>query len=157
MSDHQNDQQVDYKHILVATDFSDEAVLVGERAKDIARRYGAKLSLVHVVEEVNISAGYELMPLLPELPDEALLNEARDSLNRLAEKLELSDTQKWAISAVSTKEGILRTAEEQQADLIVVGSHGRHGLSLLLGSTANAVLHGAPCDVLAVRIHSHEA
>ena len=35
---------------------------------------------------------------------------------------------------------------------LVVGSHGRHGLALLLGSTANAVLHGAPCDVLAVRI-----
>ena len=37
-------------------------------------------------------------------------------------------------------------------DLIVVGSHGRHGLALLLGSTANGVLHGANCDVLAVRV-----
>jgi universal stress protein A len=37
-------------------------------------------------------------------------------------------------------------------DLVVVGSHGRHGLSLLLGSTANGVLHGAGCDVLAVRV-----
>ena len=45
-----------------------------------------------------------------------------------------------------------RVAEEQSCDLIVVGSHGRHGLALLLGSTANDVLHGAPCDVIAVRL-----
>ena len=56
------------------------------------------------------------------------------------------------VNAPSTKEGILGAAKEHGADLIVVGSHGRHGLALLLGSTANAVLHGAPCDVLAVRI-----
>jgi universal stress protein A len=43
-------------------------------------------------------------------------------------------------------------AKEQHCDLIVVGSHGRHGLALLLGSTANDILHGASCDVLAVRL-----
>ena len=43
-------------------------------------------------------------------------------------------------------------AEEIGADLIVVGSHGRYGLALLMGSTANGVLHGATCDVLAVRV-----
>jgi universal stress protein A len=47
---------------------------------------------------------------------------------------------------------IHRAAIETEADLIVVGSHGRHGIQLLLGSTANAVLHGASCDVLAVRM-----
>ena len=44
-------------------------------------------------------------------------------------------------------------AEEVSADLIVIGTHGRHGLGLLLGSTANSVLHGVSCDVLAVKIH----
>lgn len=141
-----------YQHVLVATDFSEEALQVGERAKAIAERNGARLSFIHVVEEVNISAGYELMPLLPELPDEAMLREARDGLDRLVQKLGLKDVDRWAVTAVSTKEGILNAATEHNADLIVVGSHGRHGLALLLGSTANAVLHGAPCDVLAVRI-----
>jgi len=47
-------------------------------------------------------------------------------------------------------------ADEQGADLIIVGSHGRHGLALLLGSTANGVLHGAACDVLAVRVGKQE-
>jgi universal stress protein A len=52
----------------------------------------------------------------------------------------------------ATKFEIARVAKENTFDLIVVGSHGRHGVALLLGSTANAVLHGAPCDVLAVRV-----
>lgn len=50
------------------------------------------------------------------------------------------------------RQEIHRLAAEQACDLIVVGSHGRHGLALLLGSTANDVLHGAPCDVLAVHL-----
>lgn len=144
----------DYQHVLFAADFSEEALSVGARARDIAERYGARLSLVHVVEEMTLSAGYELMPVLPELPDEAMLREAREALTRLAARLSVEETAQWAILAPSTKEGILRAAREHQADLIVVGSHGRHGLALLLGSTANAVLHGAPCDVLAVRIRS---
>ncbi len=37
-------------------------------------------------------------------------------------------------------------------DLIIIGTHGQHGIALLLGSTANAVLHGVSCDVLAVRV-----
>jgi universal stress protein A len=47
---------------------------------------------------------------------------------------------------------IHRVAKEKHVDLIVVGSHGRHGIALLLGSTANGVLHGATTDVLAVRV-----
>jgi len=47
---------------------------------------------------------------------------------------------------------ITRYADDKQADLIVIGSHGRHGLQRLLGSTATPVLHNAKCDVLAVRI-----
>ena len=52
----------------------------------------------------------------------------------------------------NTKREILNMAEEENVDLIVIGSHGRSGIQLLLGSTANTVLHGAPCDVLAVRV-----
>ena len=43
-------------------------------------------------------------------------------------------------------------ASAKGADLIVIGSHGRHGVGRMLGSTANGVLHDAPCDVLAVRV-----
>lgn len=144
-----------YRYILFAADFSEEALQVGERAKSIAQLCGARLGMIHVVEDINISlgGGYELLPALPDLPDEALLKEARSMLGKLAQQLGLEETEKWVVNAPSTKEGILGAAQEHGADLIVVGSHGRHGLALLLGSTANAVLHGAQCDVLAVRIH----
>lgn len=145
-----------YQHVLFAADFSEDALQVGQRAKEVARQAGARLSLIHVVEDVNIGlgGGYELLPVLAELPEEALLQEARGALGELAKRLGLEDAEKWVVNAMSTKEGILGAAKEHGADLIVVGSHGRHGLALLLGSTANAVLHGAPCDVLAVRIRS---
>lgn len=143
-----------YQHILFATDFTDEALQVGARAKEIAQRYGARLSLVHVIEPVVVSPGYDLLPVLPEeLPDAALRASSQEALRRLAERLEIQDAEQRVITGVSTKEGILEAVQELGADLIVIGSHGRHGLALLLGSTANAVLHGAPCDVLAVRIH----
>ena len=143
-----------YQHILFATDFTDEALQVGARAKEIAQRYGARLSLVHVIEPVVVSPGYDLLPVLPEeLPDEALRASSQEALRRLAERLEIQDAEQRVITGISTKEGILEAVQELGADLIVIGSHGRHGLALLLGSTANAVLHGAPCDVLAVRIH----
>lgn len=143
-----------YQQILFAADFSEDALRIGERARDIARKCGAKLSLIHVVEDMNISlgGGYELLPVLPDLPDEALLQEARNALGNLAQRLDITDAGLWVVNALSTKEGIIGAAKDHNIDLIVVGSHGRHGLALLLGSTANAVLHGAPCDVLAVRI-----
>lgn len=143
-----------YQHLLFAADFSDDALRVGERAREIARKCGAQLSLIHVIEDVTISlgGGYELLPVLPDLPDEALLQEARAALGELARRLDVADAGLWVVNAISTKEGILDAVKDHHIDLIVVGSHGRHGLALLLGSTANAVLHSAPCDVLAVRL-----
>ena len=87
--------------------------------------------------------------------DGRLVEEARESLDKLAAELGQADAQRWVVLG-STGPEIKRTAEEHDVDLIVVGSHGRHGLALLLGSTANAVLHGAPCDVLAVRVGAED-
>ena len=61
----------------------------------------------------------------------------------------MTNTETLDVSATVNQ---INKLEEAGADIIVVGSHGRHGLALLLGSTANGVLHGASCDVLAVRV-----
>ena len=76
---------------------------------------------------------------------------ARERLRQYAREEGLDHAEQH-VSSGYTKQEILDQADAIGADLIVVGSHGRHGLALLLGSTANAVLHGAPCDVLAVRL-----
>jgi len=80
-----------------------------------------------------------------------LLDEARQSMEKLGEQLGVAKADQH-IEVGPTKVKILKVAEEAGIDLIICGSHGRHGLSLLLGSTANAILHGAKCDVLTVRL-----
>lgn len=141
----------EYRHILLAIDFSSSTDTVVEKARALAQAFGARLSLVHVVEFAQIDLSNELvMPQELEM-DQELLDIAERRLQELAERLELEQTERHVLQG-STRHEILRLAEEEGVDLIVVGSHGRHGLQLLLGSTANAVVHGAPCDVLAVRV-----
>lgn len=140
-----------YNHILLAIDFSQNTDAVASRAIEISHRYAAKLSLIHVVEFVQIDLSSEsILPQDMEI-DQELLTNAEKRLQKLADSLKIEQSECF-VRQGSTRHEILAFAEQHQTDLIVIGSHGRHGIQLLLGSTANAVLHGAPCDVLAVRI-----
>lgn len=141
-----------YKHILLAVDFFDQHQVVSDRAKDLAEKYHAKLSVVHVVDTLPITdPAYEMMmPFDLDLTSE-FINSAKKKLAALAIQLNVSESD-MHLETGSPKQEIIRIAEEMKADLIVIGSHGRHGLALLLGSTANGVLHYAACDVLAVRL-----
>lgn len=143
-----------YKHILLAVDFYEQDAIVTNRAKDLAEKYQAKLSIVHVVDSIPITdAGYGAdIPFDLDLTAE-LMAAAKKRLTGLAEKLSVPDERLW-LEIGSPKQEIIRIAKENAVDLIVVGSHGRHGLALLLGSTANGVLHHALCDVLAVRLQN---
>jgi universal stress protein A len=143
----------DYKHLLIAVDFSASTDAVLKRGIDLAKTSNARVSLIHVVEFAQVDLSNELvMPQELEL-DRELLALAEKKMESLAEKHKLQSSPRF-VSQGSTKREILNTAAEEGVDLIVIGSHGRHGIQLLLGSTANAVLHGAPCDVLAVRIRN---
>ena len=141
-----------YKHILLAVDFSDHCEAIVRRARDMADKHQAKLSMVHVVDNLPITdAAYG--PVIPFDVDltEQLMDAAKERLAKLAEQFGVEENDRW-LELGSPKLEIIRIAEENAVDLIVVGSHGRHGLALLLGSTANGVLHHAKCDVLAVRL-----
>ncbi|MDD1605656.1 MAG: universal stress protein [Methylococcaceae bacterium] len=144
-----------YKHILLAVDFFEQCETVINRAKELADRYQAKLSIIHVVDSLPITdAGYGAdIPFNLDLTAE-LMEGARKRLAELAQKLAVTTDCQW-LEMGSPKTEIIRVAQENGVDLIVVGSHGRHGLALLLGSTANGVLHYAPCDVLAVRLQDN--
>ncbi|MDR3492783.1 MAG: universal stress protein [Gammaproteobacteria bacterium] len=137
-----------YKHILFATDLADDTDFIINKVKSIQGYTNATLTLVHVVEPMP---GYSYAYLGIEDIEGQLIEEARDALGKLGTKLKV-DAKDQIIEVGPTKSKILKVADEVSADLIVCGSHGRHGLSLLLGSTANAVLHGAKCDVLTVRL-----
>lgn len=140
-----------YRHVLLAVDFSPESHYIGERAKQLAMQCDARITLIHVVEHVPLDLSNDLVLAQPVNIDQELIEDARTKLDALAVALGLNEHPRH-VELGSTKAEILRIAEEHEVDLIVVGSHGRHGLSLLMGSTANAVLHGAKCDVLAIRV-----
>ena len=137
-----------YKRILFATDFDAVGVRAAAKAKKLADENKAELFLVHVLEPIPAYA-YPGFAGFAEV-EVSIREQATTELKTLAEKLEVNDAHA-IIEFGSTKNEILRVAKEKKVDLIVTGSHGKHGLSLLLGSTANAILHGAECDVLVVQ------
>ncbi|MGD8842202.1 MAG: universal stress protein [Gammaproteobacteria bacterium] len=140
-----------YRHLMIAVDFSRDTDRLIEKGKALAAAFGARTSVVHVVEYAQIDvSGEMLMPQEVEL-DQELLAIAETRLQELCDGHSLPRGAGF-LRHGATKHEILRLAEESGVDLIVIGSHGRSGIQLLLGSTANAVLHGAPCDVLAVRV-----
>lgn len=137
-----------YEHILFATDLAEDTHYLLTKVKSMHALTKANLSIVHVVEPMP---GYSYAYLGIEDIEGQLIEEARTALAKVGEQLEVSKPNQW-VEVGPTKLKIHSVAQEIGADLIIVGSHGRHGLSLLLGSTANAVLHGARCDVLVVRL-----
>jgi universal stress protein A len=139
-----------YTHILAGVDLSDESQQVLERAQAMASASGAKLSVVHIVEPLTFAYGGDIPVDLSEI-QEQLHKQATEQLSTLTQPFEVNDQDRHVLVGQPITE-IHDLAENLEVDLIVVGSHGRKGLALLLGSTANGVLHGAKTDVLAVRV-----
>ncbi len=140
-----------YQKILLVVDLTEDSNLVGERAKAIAACYGSRIQLLHVVEYVPVEPmGETLLPAVQ--IEEELIERARKRLQDLARHLQLTDSDCF-VEAGNIKTEIVRVAEEQNTDLIVLGSRERHGLAILLNFTEDTVLHSSPCDVLAVRLH----
>jgi len=145
-----------YKQILLAVDLSVEAEQVIERASVLARQGEPQVTLMHVVEPVVTESSYDLITTLPADLETTRQAQAQDFLQGKLDASSLGSAS-LRVESGSIKAEILRVAEEIGADLIMLGTHGRHGVGLLLGSTANSVLHGTPCDVLAVRIKPRES
>lgn len=141
-----------YQHILIAADFSNHTDMVIQRAKALAAVSNTRLSLCHIVEDFPLTDfAYEPMISVDVDMRDALLDAGEKQLSTLGQKFDIDPSSQW-IEFGSPGRDIVRIAEENHVDLIVVGSHGRKGIKILLGSTANAILHHARCDVLAVRL-----
>ena len=144
-----------YKKILVAVDISPEATQVMEKARSIADLHGAALDVVHVVEPVVIETGNDITPTIDTELEDNLVTRSKSFISGVIAQLGMS-IDDLIVPVGSTKGEIHEVARKQGTDLIIIGTHGRHGVALLLGSTANAVLHGAPCDVLSVKIRAEK-
>jgi universal stress protein A len=135
---------------LVLLDLSDDSEQVAIAARDLAAHSNASMLVLHVVEFVPVEPlGESLMPTA-QIEDE-LIKRSREKLDALIERLALPRSV-GRVESGNTKAEILRVAEEEKADLIVLGSRERHGLAILVNFTEDTVLHAAHCDVLAVRL-----
>lgn len=140
-----------YSKILAVVDLTQDSERVVERAKALAAEQASAITLLHVVEYVPLEPMGETVLPTVQIENE-LVERARQKLRDLAARAGLSQSSQ-RVELGSIKAEILRTAQIAGADLIVVGSRERHGLAILVNFIEDAVLHAAPCDVLAVRLH----
>jgi len=140
----------EYQHILLAVDLSEDSLTLAKRAATLAEQNDAKLSLVHTIEPINFAYGGDI-PMDLTAIQEQLDEHAHSKVAEFARQFNIVEQNQHIVVGLPQNE-IHRIARQLNVDLIVVGTHGRHGLSLLLGSTSNGVLHGAECDILAVRV-----
>ncbi len=139
-----------YKKLLVLLDLSEDSEQVAVAGRGLAAYSNAALVVLHVVEFVPVEPlGESLMPTA-QIEDE-LIKRARTKLSDLLARLALPSSV-GRVEVGNTKAEILRVADEEHVDLIVLGSRERHGLAILVNFTEDTVLHAAHCDVLAVRL-----
>ena len=137
-----------YKHIVIATDLTAENDDVVKKAIEIAKVFGAKVSMAHIIEPLP-GYGYAYVGVA-DIEGE-LLQDAQKAMHKLAKKYGV-DEKHCYVGVGSTKYELMDVVKKEKADCIILGSHGRHGLAELLGSTAHAIVHSATCDVITVRI-----
>ena len=143
-----------YKKILIAIDISAEGEQVLRAAKQLVDMYSAEASVIHVADNPRTFypsvygeiAGYDFT-----FDEQTFRDSLSERVGKLAEPFGIGQDRVFVEFGGVTNQ-VIEKAAGLGADLIVLGSHGRHGIQLLLGSTANGVLHHADCDVLAVRI-----
>ena len=140
-----------YRHILAAVELDEIAKDVLARAKELSRLFGARLSVLHVVEYLPVDpAGDALLTTPVDLSRER----ATQAESRLREWCQAAgigaDALKVSVGAITPE--IVRTAQESAVDLIVLGHAPRRGLAALFSHTEEGVVHRAPCDVLAIRL-----
>jgi universal stress protein A len=145
-----------YQNILVAIDLHpscDEIIL--KRAHEIAKLNDATLAVIHAVEHINAYGVAQAYPAVIDLEGEIRL-EAKKQLGQLSKKFGILEGKQY-VEVGSPKVVILNKVKQLKSDLIIMGSHGRHGIGILFGSTASAVIHHLSCDALVVKIPDHNA
>lgn len=136
-----------YNNILYPTDLSEDNAKMNQKITSLVQEFNASLTLIHVIEPIPAygypGAGDMMSPFI---------NEAKKAMARLGEKLNVpADKQIIQCDYGSIKTQVVTAATDMGIDLIIVGSHSRHGLAKLLGSNASAIIQASHCDVLTIR------
>ena len=138
-----------YTNILYATDLLNEHNHLTEKAAEIAKLFKSKLYLLHVIElpaSVQLAQGLGFTELANPSKEDA-----RTVLSLMSETLNIPANRQF-VEIGSVKEHIFTKAKELNCQLIIIGSHSTSGFQSFLGSTAQATVNHAPCDVLTLRV-----
>ena len=140
-----------YKRILVAVDLTDEANIVVDKAREVAKLYTGELHLVHVIEPIAVGYAVEVTSVDIEGLHAEAARHARNALVELGAHLDIPSSRVHNLLGQPARE-IRELAKALDVNLIVMGGHGKHGWELLFGSTSSGVTHGTTCDLLIVRL-----
>ncbi len=145
-----------FKRILLATDGSEASDHAARIAIDLARVHGASLTALYVVDPYPFLGMGEVNPLGFDAYMAAARDQAAQAHSRILDACNAGGAavavEMRVVEDVAVLEGIVRTAREQQSDLVVIGSHGRTGLArVMLGSIAAKVVAQSPVPVLVAR------
>lgn len=142
------------KNLLVPTDFSDASQGALDYGRDLARSFGATLHLLNAPDDLTWRYSLDMSPVLFDGVQQDIEASAKTQLEALltAEDREQLHARAVVQTSLSTAATIVDYAAHHHIDLIVMGTHGRGGVShLLIGSVAERVVRSAPCPVLTVR------
>ncbi len=137
-----------YKIILHATDLSKDHFAICKQSVEIARRFSAKLHLLHVIEppsSLQLAQGLGFAEVAEPDKDDALAVMAV-----VGETFAIPKKQQH-VEIGSIKMHIASTVKELGCNLVIIGSHHANGLPAFLGNTARAIIDHSPCDVLTLR------
>jgi len=140
-----------YKNILVAVDLSQDSAMILDKARSIAKDNNADLNMVYVIEPIAVGYAVEVTSVDVEGLHEEVTKQAKSSLKEMGTNVGIPENQLHTVLGQPARE-IRELAKKIEADLIIMGGHGRHGWELLFGSTSSSVTHGTACDLLIVHI-----
>ncbi len=149
---------VSLKKILVPQDFSDYSLHAMRYAVTFAQLFKSELVVLHIVEPIVYPADFSFGQVSIPAMEEEIRKHSEEQLNELVEKEIPDEIRATPIIRMGKPFiEIVEVAKIENADLIVISSHGRTGMDhVLFGSTADKVVRKAPCPVLTIRPHEHE-
>jgi nucleotide-binding universal stress UspA family protein len=145
------------KKILIPVDFSSTSLLAFEHGANLAKLYNAEVILLHVIEK-NLFAHDIFLPEMKMINYDNLAKIAENKLNEIAESFDsLSFNSIVMVKGSRVSKTIVNIAKENNADLIVMGTHGVSGIEeFFIGSNAERVVIDADCPVLTIQDHARK-
>lgn len=144
----------DYKHVLAATDFSESSKAAARQAAEVARRFNARLTLLHVLEHFPEDEPTDLIPPEDVDPAEFQKQRRRERLAGLSKEIGFENAELKVVPTThSARHELEHFIKSGDVDLLVLGSHEHRAFTDWFGKSPDDLLKSAPCDVLVIGVN----